>query len=266
MTRTIWRQAHRDLAIAAALLTALANPAAAQRGPAPSMTGLPADVLAMACSPKITFELPDRSLRVTGGQDTIRRRTWAPGDLITINAGTDNGIEVGQEYYIRRVQVENTNKVSRTTPASIRTAGWLRVYAVEKEMSLATVVHACDSIEVDDYLEPFVMPTVPTPAADGVKPQRGNYGRIMFGADRRRSFGKGDFFIINRGSDHGVALGDRFVVYRDKQVDQNFLYHVGEAVVMSVTPETATLQATVTRDAFLSGDYVSPRKRPSETQ
>ena len=31
-------------------------------------------------------------------------------------------------------------------------------------MSLATITHACDTIEVDDYLEPFVLPPVPAPS------------------------------------------------------------------------------------------------------
>jgi hypothetical protein len=115
---------------------------------------------------------------------------------------------------------------------------------------------------VGDYLEPFVMPTVTKANGPILKPERDNYARIMFGTDLRRTFGKGDFFLVDRGSDHGVAPGDRFVVYRDKQLAENFLYHVGEAVVIEVSPETSTLQATVSRDAFMMGDYVSPRKLP----
>ena len=101
---------------------------------------------------------------------------------------------------------------------------------------------------------------VPVPAATTAKPQRGNYGRVMFGNDFRLTFGKGDLFVVNRGSDHGVTLGARFVVYRDKRVPENFLYELGEAVAMEVGPETSTLQATVARDAFRAGDYVAIRK------
>jgi hypothetical protein len=189
------------------------------------------------------------------------RWSYAPGDLLTINAGTDNGIEVGQEYYVRRVQPAERRPVTRENPATIRTTGWIRVYAVDTEMSLATVVHACDTIDVDDFLEPFTLPQVPTPAdTAGIKPQRGNYGRIVLGTDRRRSFGKGDFFIVDRGSDHGVAVGARFVVYHDKLRAENFLYDLGEAIAVDVRPETSTLQVTVSRDAFRAGDYVAMRK------
>ena len=246
----------------AALFAALTATAATQRGPAPRMTGLPEDVLALMCAPAPAFDIPDQALRVTGGQDSFRRYSFGPGDLVTINAGSDNGIEPGQEYYARRLQTEANRRPTPETPGSVRTSGWIKVYAVDPQLSLATVVHACDTIDVNDYLEPFVMPVVPTPSTENVKPQRDNYGRILFGADYRRNFGKGDFFIIDRGKDHDIAPGDRFVVYRDKKQAENFLYDLGEAVAVEVKENTSTLRVTVSRDAFTAGDYVAIRKLP----
>ena len=255
-------------------LLAATGPAAAQRGPAPGMTHVPPELIALACAPTLAFEAPAPSLLITGGQDAATRRVFAPGDLITINAGTDNGIEVGQEYYVRRVQPARA-PISRANPATIGTTGWIRVYAVDKQMSLATVSHACDSIEAGDYLEPYVLPQVPAADANPPKPQRDNYGQIMLGTDRRAAFGKGDFFIIDRGADHGVTPGTRFIVYRDKRKSEmsyatasslngtqmkEFLFELGEAVAVDVKPETSTLQAILSRDAFLAGDYVAIRK------
>ncbi len=254
------------VAATAALLMATTAAAVAQRGPAPRMTGLPEDVLALGCAPRPAFDVPDQSLRVTGGQDSFRRRSFAPGDLVTMNAGTENGIEVGQQYFIRRLQTEANQRPSAQNPGSVRTSGWLRVYAVDPQLSLATIVHACDTIDVDDYLEPFEMPVVPKPVETKVKPQRDNYGKILFGTDYRRSFGKGDFFIIDRGLDHDIAPGDRFVVYRDKKQSENFLYDLGEAVAVEVKESSATLRVLVSRDAFTAGDYVALRKAPAPDQ
>lgn len=251
--------AARPFLLAAALLAAAA-PVAGQRGPAPRGTNLPPEILALACSPTMVFELPPMPLRIVGGQDSTVRRIYQPGDLVTINAGTDNGIEVGQEYYVRRVQAESGRSVSRETPGVVRTAGWIRVYAVDDRMSLATIAHACDTIEIDDYLEPFARPVVPTPATERPKAQRENYGRVLMGADRRMSFGRGDFIIVDRGSDHGVTPGAEFVIYRDKQQDENFLFELGEAVATDVRPETSTLLVTISRDALAAGDYVAIRK------
>jgi hypothetical protein len=252
----------RRAALAAALLTALSAPLSAQRGPVAKPTGLPEEVLALACGPKVTFDVPDQSLRITGGQDSFARRVWAPGDLVTVNAGFENGIEVGQQYFVRRLQTQENQRPTRETPGSIRTAGWIRIYATDPQMSLATVVHACDTIDSDDFLEPFVMPVVPKPTAQIAKPQKENYGRIMIGQDFRRTFGKNDMFIVDRGSDHGVKPGDRFVIYRERHIDENFLYELGEAVAVEVHPELSTLKAIVSRDAFLAGDYVAIRREP----
>jgi hypothetical protein len=271
------RTRRQTLAFFTAALLAAATPLVAQRGPAPEMTHLPADVIAQACAPALAFERPLQSLLVTGGQDAVTRHVYGPGDLVTINAGKDNGIEVGQEYYVRRLQAPRGTSMSRTTPGSIRTVGWVRVYAVDKTMSLVTVSHACDALNVGDYLEPFTLPQPPTPDANPPKPQRENYGHILIGTDRRTMFAKNDFFTVDRGSDHGVTVGARFIVYRDKRrmetlylsaikelpdeiTTPEFLYELGEAVVVDVKPEVSTVKALFARDAFLSGDYVALRK------
>jgi hypothetical protein len=199
-------------------------------------------------------------LRLTGGQDSFVRRSYSPGDLVTINAGTRNGISVGQEFYVRRPLVSRREPIARDTPATVRTTGWIRVYAVDDTMSLATVTHACDTIDVGDYLEPFVLPVVPTVDAERAPAQRENYGRVLVGQDRRRSFGKGDYFVVNRGSDHGVAAGTRFVLYRDKRVAKNFLFEVGEAVAVDVRPDSSTLQVLISLDAIQEGDYAAMRR------
>ncbi len=255
--------AHNRNALAwlvAAGVVALVLPASAQRASAPKPTGLPPEVLSLACNPSLVHEAPMTPLRVTGSQESVVRKTFAPGDLITINAGTDNGIEVGQEFFTRRLLPLARRPISRDNPATVRTSGWIRVYAVDKEMSLATVTFACDSLELNDYLEPFVAPTIPTISADKPKPQRDNYARVMIGNENRASFGRGDAFVVNQGSDHGITVGAQFVVYRDKREKGNFLFEVGEAVAVDVRPESSTLRATLSRDAFTVGDLVALRK------
>ncbi len=244
--------------VGAALLLAL--PAAAQRGPAPGAANLPADVLSLACAPTLTYAEPFAAIRITGGQDSFARASYAPGDLVTISAGARNNLSVGQRFVVRRPQVSRSEPITRATPAVIRTAGWIEVYAVDETMSLATVAHACDSIEVGDYLEPFEVPQVPVAAAERPVAQRENYGRVMMGQDRRRSFARGDYMTVNRGSDHGVSPGTHFVLYRDKRVGGNFLFEIGEAIAMGVKSDSSTLQVTVSLDAIQEGDYVAMRR------
>ena len=91
--------------------------------------------------------------------------------------------------------------------------------------------------------------------SQGNAPSGGNYGR---------SFGKGDYFVLNRGSDQGVKPGARFVVFRNKhelgvQQPDNFLYELGEAIAVDVRKDASTLQVTLSRDAFTEGDLVAMR-------
>jgi hypothetical protein len=203
---------------------------------------------------------PATPLRITGGQDAVTRRIYAPGDLVTVNAGTANGIKVGQEFFVRRLKTDRGAAANASEPVLVHTAGWIRVYAVDDAMSLATVTHACDALEVGDYLEPFTPPVAVVPASTKAAPQRGNYARVLAGADRRSTFGRGDFFTINRGTKDGVVPGSQFVVYRDKKEANNFLFELGEAVAVTVSDGAATLRVTVSRDAFIAGDYVGERK------
>jgi hypothetical protein len=264
-----------------AALLAAGGSLLAQTGPGPTGTHLPAEIIDLACAPTLAFEAPAPSLLVTGGQDASTRHMFRPGDLVTINGGSDNGIEVGQEYYVRRVQPDQLDKagrISRSAPATLRTAGWVKVYAIDKTMSLVTISHECDTpIEIGDYLEPFAVPQPVIADANPPKPQRENYGHILIGSDRRTMFAKNDFFTIDRGSDHGVTVGARYVIYRDKRrtetaklpvtvelpstiIEPEFLFEIGDAVVVDVKPEISTLLATGSRSAFMSGDYAAIRK------
>jgi hypothetical protein len=97
---TVQAKVAASLVAAAVVIGVL--PVLAQRAPAPDPVKLPPDVLSLACAPKLTFEAPPTPIRVTGSQESFVHRVFAPGDLITINAGSDNGVEPGQQYYTRR--------------------------------------------------------------------------------------------------------------------------------------------------------------------
>jgi hypothetical protein len=79
---------------------------------------------------------------------------------------------------------------------------------------------------------------------------------------------------IDRGSNSGVVLGQRYVVFRDKR-DQQLdmtgrskafiatagntpLVEVGEVLVVSVRPDDATVQIVASKDAIAYGDLVAP--------
>ncbi len=245
---------------AGAGLLASALPAAAQRGPAPTPMSLPPEVVSLACAPTISYEVPTVALRISGGQESVQRNSHAPGDLVTINAGRRDGMAIGQEFFTRRPLVSSELPVGRANPATIRTSGWVRVWAVDEEMSLATITHACETVDVNDFLEPFALPTVPAASKQMGEPERGNYANVISGQDRRTQFGRGDYLLIDRGSNQGVTPGARFVMYHDKKLPGNFLFQIGEAVAVDVKGDTSTLHVVSAMDAISAGDYAGMRK------
>ena len=250
----------RSAALAA--LTAFVLPAsvAAQTGPAWSATHVPSEVLQLVCAPALAYEVPAVPLHVSGGQALGKKMVWATGDLITINAGKNNGMQVGQEFFVRRLQKERDRAVTRETPGTIRTVGWIRVYAVDDEMSLATIQYACDNVETGDYLEPFTLPTAAPRGPKAGKPEKGNYARVIAGNDKKMVFGTGEYLVIDRGKDHGIVPGSQFVVYNDKQQPGNFLFESAEAVAVDVRENSSTLHVTSSRMPVSVNDYVSMRK------
>ena len=259
MSRFAW-PAPAGVGILAAGILAATVPVLAQRAPSAAPTGLPTDILALACAPLSTTSVPSTALHLTGGQDVVTRQIYGSGDLVTLNAGSMNGIRVGQEFYVRRLQVPMGHKADGSEPIIVRTAGWIKVWAVDDAMSLATVTHTCDSMEVGDYLEPFKLPESVVPNPNKPKAERDHYARVMKGDDLKTIFGKGEFFTINRGTQDGVKPGAQFVVYRDKHEKENFLFELGEAVAVNVGDQMSTLRVTLSRDAFIEGDYVAERK------
>src|SRR6188508_192392 len=95
-----------------ACVLATALPVLAQRGPAPVPQTLSADVMSLACAPALAYEMPAAALHISGGQESVQRQIHAPGDLVTINAGTRDGITVGQEFYTRRVLKSDASGLS----------------------------------------------------------------------------------------------------------------------------------------------------------
>jgi hypothetical protein len=247
------------------LLTAVAfltpSTALSQRSPAIAASHVDAEVLALACAPVAATTPPTATLRISGGQDAYPRLTYAQGDFVTLNAGSKQGLQVGQEFFVRRlVGAPRSLSTSAETASTIRTAGWIRVYAIDEDMALATITYGCDGMQVGDYLEPLALPAPLKALPREGKPER-SYARVMIGNDRRTEFGLGDYLVIDRGSAQGITAGAHFVFYRwKKKAPENFLAAIAEGVAVDVQTDSATLSLTSSRDSVTVGDLVAMRK------
>lgn len=241
----------------AGLLGLPATPSFAQQPP--PLPGS-AEEIALACAPRATHTAPTDPIRIVGGTDVVERRIYGRGDTVSLSAGSDDGVAVGQKYFTRRILTDAYRAPSRQALGNVRTTGWVTVTLVEETKSLATVTYSCDTVDTGDYLEPFELPAIVSPDSSSKAPASGNFATVLFGLDNRKAVGIGDFFVINQGTDHGVTSGARFAIYREPPTPRAFRVEVGEAVAVQVSPESSTLRMTHARSAVIAGDLAAIRK------
>lgn len=263
-------------------LVLTAAPVAAQTPPAPAVDAQfvapPAWAFNdIACAPALLTEKRDKTneppLRVVGVQDPAIRELLGPGDTLVISGGSNAGLQTGQRFFVRRV-IPAVTTTGRTPLSTIHTSGWVQILGVDTMVATASVIHACDGIQFDDYLEPFVAPTIAARPLPGSMPQYDNMGRIVTGVEGFHTAAPGSVMTIDRGSNSGVVLGQRFLVFRDKR-DQHLdttgrskafsavannapLVEVGEVLVVAVRTDDATVQVLASRDAIAHGDLIAP--------
>ena len=243
------------LVLAAILVISAAGAAGAQ-----SDAPLSPLAVLVACAPPPTYDAaPANALRVIGSQDPIPRSLFSNRDLLVVGGGTTAGVQLGQQFFVRRANSMGGGRSSR----GARTLGWLRVVAVNETTAIALVDHACGGIRSGDYLEPYVEPVV---SADLEKdetpgqPDFSNLGHILAGNEERILVGNRDFVLIDWGQAQGLAPGARFAIYRDVGVNGVPLTSVGEGVVVSASHAMALTRITRARDAIYAGDYIALRK------
>jgi hypothetical protein len=248
---------HRVVVLAAAC--ALAASGAAAQTP----DKLTPVQIAVACAPPpVVASVPAEASRIIGSQDSVDRNVFGTPEVLVISGGTDKGMVLGQEYFVRRV-ARTAETYRDKLPHQLNTVGWVRVVAVNATTTIASVDHACGDLLVGDFLEPFQMPELPgdITAVDTTRdPDFTAISKVLYGSEERRSSGAGEFMLIERGMNQDVAVGGHYAIYRDLKAPGTPLSAIGEATVVSVGPTMALIRINRARDAVFSGDLAVPRK------
>jgi hypothetical protein len=99
-------------------------------------------------------------------------------------------------------------------------------------------------------------------------------GHIMTGGMGLTTAGPGQLMTIDRGSNAGVVVGQRFLVFRDKRdlrVETTGrsdmfqamegrlpLVEIGQVLVVAVRPDDSSVQVVISKDALMAGDLIAP--------
>jgi hypothetical protein len=236
-----------------------------------------ADRSATACAPGTLLIAPAMAMRVVGTSER-GRMLLGPNDPLIIGAGTSQGLQVGQEYLVRRVVHDQfTPMTAASVLVSIHTAGWVRIVDAREDLSIATVTKACDGVMAGDYLDPVSDAVIEPAPIRGGQPDYSRPARLVLADERRQTGVPGMLMLIDRGSDDSVKAGQKLTVFRhaalstDPQRDaygamsgtqskRGPIFNVGEATVMNVRPKTSLVRIDSARDAVYVGDLVALHK------
>ena len=105
----------------------------------------------IACAPRLSTATPDTSLTIIGSQEGTAKDYYGPSDTLVIGGGHAQGVDVGREYFVRRVV--SLGQVGAGAPLVLHTAGWIRIVDAERDAAIASVVRACDALQRGDFLE-----------------------------------------------------------------------------------------------------------------
>lgn len=211
---------------------------------------------ALTCAPQSPLIAPAVRMQIAGSAERLKG-LYAPGEVVTVSAGSGSGVQPGQQYVIRRVVSDRfIEPMKGFHPISVHTAGWLRIEDVQPNTATARIVYACDGVQQGDYLEPFASPVVPAAAAEG-RPNYARPARVILGDERRQMGVPGQFMIVDRGAEQGLEPGQRLTLFR---IAAGQPQPIGSATALVVGPSTSVFRIDSSMDAVSVGDLVAVQR------
>jgi hypothetical protein len=259
--RPFVRAPHRRRAVRLAVLLASGSFVAAAAAPRQAPTPERYAAHQIACAPRALRSMnpPSRHL---AGSPIPGRRLFGTGDLVLVDRGSDDGLAVDQEFFVRRLVSGVDRATGRRDPwLRVHTAGWIRLVEVKPLTAVGKVLYACDAMEPGDFLEPFAWPEAPAPADTAGTPDYAHAGRVIFGDDRRAMAGPATFVVIDRGAEHDLATGQAVTFFRRAARDPETITVLASGTVVVVLPESATVRVERATEPILVGDLAAPHRR-----
>lgn len=179
------------------------------------------------CSGVVTTEAVPRDSFVITGEEADTTLTYALGDTVYVNKGSNQGIRVGEVFSVIRPTVDAGNvewtKWQYSTLKKMGTMwedeGRLTITVVRPDVSIAQITHSCNDIQRGDIVLPFIeRPTPPGKTDlhfDRIAPANGKpLAMVMVGKKYAEEVGTRDIVYVNLGNLQGVRVGDYFRIFR----------------------------------------------------
>ncbi len=206
------------------------------------------------------------------------KQGYFEGDVVYIDAGTNQGVAAGQEFWIVRPDrtVYRPGSVTDVVGRVFLTPGRVRILCAQEDSAIGEIVLSCADINVGDALLPFepipvplVRRTVPLSSCD---PVTGKVtGHIVDDLDQVTAIAKDSVIYLDLGEDDGLIPGDFLSVFRspvqnpnlyagigerEAPTDRRVRIMLGEAAILTTRKKTSVAIITSMRDTMYVGDLV----------
>lgn len=232
--------------------------------PRPVLQPVPEHDESSVCGPSKAEGIVQAPGTVRSRRDETMQGMFGAGDELVVDGGEFSGIHVGDNFIVRRRYPTALVDRKGKTVMGEHSSGLVQIVSADDQSSTAVVVYACDEIMSGDYLARFDAEPMTEPESEG-KPAYDAAARILF-ADVGQSFGLANrMLVIDRGTIAGVAPGQRFTLFRPSRFNRATPVVLGEAVVVAVRRESATIlveQATDVVEIGDDGDWAAPQRAP----
>jgi len=210
---------------AAALQMSAQTPAPTPRVIAPAATQLPtvAGRSKLFCTGYIRLQRLPRMPEIVGGLEEQEQRTFADGDVVYLNAGSQQGIKEGQNFQIIRPRgdVKGVHRQKKGFLGTyIQEVGQLQVVKVRENTSAAQITSSCgDIVLLGDLLTGLPDRVSPLQRTETdvdrfANPTGKQIGRLMMAKDNREMVTNNDVVYIDLGVEDNVKPGDYLTIYR----------------------------------------------------
>ena len=226
--------------------------------PLPVVIPVPTHDRDSVCGPAKRGTTSESFGTIRSRRDEATLGLYAKGDELIIDGGTIDGLEVGRNLVVRRYYRVLGGSETNTAETGEHSSGLLQIVAAGERSSIAVVVYACDELMKGDFLASFTPEPIRPPDPVGI-PVFDDAARILFadagqilGAPRR-------LMVIDRGVDQGIRAGQRLTLFRRRPGRGARPAVVGDAIVVAVRNDSATIRVERAIDAISSGDWAAPQ-------
>ena len=210
--------------LALAFTTNAQSPAATPQVIAPTKAAAPrvAGESILYCAGYVRLQKLPQMPEIVGALEEQEQYTYANGDVVYLNAGSQQGIKEDQSFQIIRPRgtVKGVHKEKRGfLGIYVQEIGQLRVFKVNENTSAARITFTCDMALLGDLLAPIPDRESPLLRAGAdldqfAAPSGKQTGRLMMAKGNREMVTRNDIVYIDLGGEDKINPGDYLTIYR----------------------------------------------------